>query len=179
MKESAFVIWVSLISSLMLISGCATFDGTLSSMNPLVNLSGDLGVGIRHASFESDDITSLADDNLTRPSETQGRFDLYCDLSLSSGTYAGLMCFGDSYKTTDSAKPNIKVYRNCRIVGFTKSREQIAKQSARGASSISKADFPTDSWFLAWLILELEDGRLAYIPPQTVKYIEQSEPAKL
>jgi hypothetical protein len=53
------------------------------------------------------------------------------------------------------------VYRNCRIVGFTGGR-----QEASGSDSYQ-------GWN-RWIVLELADGRLAYIPPSNVFSIEQT-----
>ena len=53
------------------------------------------------------------------------------------------------------------VYRNCRIVGLTGDR-----QLSSGSDSYQGWD--------RWIVLELADGRLAYIPPSNVFSIEQT-----
>jgi hypothetical protein len=71
-------------------------------------------------------------------------------------------------------------YRNCRILGFIGPVEDSAKarqdagSSGLGLSSVISSPSYYTEYFDRWLVLELEDGRLAYIPPTAIKYIEQS-----
>jgi len=61
------------------------------------------------------------------------------------------------------------VFRGCRVVGFT-GRDMPGEA---GTSS-----FPYSSghqFFDRWLVLELSDGRLAYVPPTALKYLESAK----
>jgi hypothetical protein len=74
------------------------------------------------------------------------------------------------------------VYRDCKILGFTGSGEGSdgAGRSA-GSGSFSRrygsgsASYDR-GYFDHWLVLELADGRRAYIPPSAVRYVEQASP---
>lgn len=73
-------------------------------------------------------------------------------------------------------------YRNCKILGFTAHGEESPGSSrAAGAGGFSSpsgsgsATYYTE-YFDHWLVLELADGRLAYIPANAIKYIEQASP---
>jgi hypothetical protein len=73
------------------------------------------------------------------------------------------------------------VYRGCKILGFTGRGEESAR-SGRGSGSGGFASSSglgsySAQYFEHWLVLELADGRLAYIPPNAVKYIEVAPPA--
>lgn len=57
------------------------------------------------------------------------------------------------------------VYRNCRIIGVTGNGD---------SSGGSRSDYGWDKW----IVLELEDQRLAYIPPNSIFSIEQAAPAR-
>jgi hypothetical protein len=58
------------------------------------------------------------------------------------------------------------VYRNCRILGLTGVEDG-------DSGSFSKSNIgPRREWFDDMLVLEMSDGRLAYIPPSSVKYFE-------
>lgn len=76
------------------------------------------------------------------------------------------------------------VYRNCKVLGFT-GREEGSTRAERGSPSSGFA-FSSGSWsgsysgrryFDHWLVVELSDGRLAYVPPTAVRYIEEASPA--
>jgi hypothetical protein len=56
------------------------------------------------------------------------------------------------------------VFRGCKVVGFTGPDAPAGKF---GGSSFG--------YFDRWLVLELSDGRLAYIPPTSLKYMETSK----
>jgi hypothetical protein len=56
------------------------------------------------------------------------------------------------------------VFRGCKVVGFTGPDSQPGKFSG---SSVG--------YFDRWLVLELNDGRLAYIPPNSLKYLETAK----
>lgn len=75
----------------------------------------------------------------------------------------------DLYCSFYSEEPT--VYRGCLILGFTGSGEGAGgfSLSSQSASSYGKN-------FDHWLVLKLDDGRLAYIPTHSVKYIEQASP---
>lgn len=51
-------------------------------------------------------------------------------------------------------------YRNCKILGFTGQEEESAGSKGR--------------YFSHWLVLELSDGRRAYLAPESIKYIEEA-----
>jgi hypothetical protein len=76
------------------------------------------------------------------------------------------------------------IYRNCKIVGFTGGDESTESRRISGSSGFALSPvFSSASeyaeYFNRWLVLELADGRLAYVPPAAVRYIEQaSSPAK-
>ncbi len=75
------------------------------------------------------------------------RYDLYCVLIPDSST----------------------VYHNCRILGMTGRDE--SKSSSFSSGWKGHWDFDL---FNGMLVLETEDGRRAYIPPGSVKYIEEA-----
>ena len=78
------------------------------------------------------------------------RYDLHCALGGSA--------LGGGDKLT--------VYRRCKIIGFT-AEGQSGSAGSYGPSSAS--------YFSAWLALELPDGRRAYLPPSSLKDMEESE----
>ena len=59
------------------------------------------------------------------------------------------------------------VYRNCRILGLTGVKDD-------DSGSFSKRIGTPREWFDGMLVLEMSDGRLAYVPPGSVKYFEES-----
>lgn len=77
------------------------------------------------------------------------RYDVYCVLISDSST----------------------VYRNCQILGLT---GYEAHKSAGSFSSEMKARWDVGQLFDGMLVLETEDGRLAYVPSGSVKYIEET-----
>jgi hypothetical protein len=73
------------------------------------------------------------------------------------------------------------IYRGCKILGFTGRGEEAAR-AGRGSGSggfvfSSASGSYSSQYFDHWLVLELADRRLAYIPPNAVKYIEVAPPA--
>jgi hypothetical protein len=74
------------------------------------------------------------------------------------------------------------IYRNCKILGFTGRGEESARSGRSSGSSGfsglsgSGSGYYSQQYFDHWLVLKLEDGRLAYIPPGAVKYIEEASP---
>jgi hypothetical protein len=72
------------------------------------------------------------------------------------------------------------IYRNCRILGFTgrgeESSESAGTSGSGGFSGLSgfASTVSYTNYFDHWLVLKLADGRLAYIPPGAVKYIEEA-----
>jgi hypothetical protein len=61
------------------------------------------------------------------------------------------------------------VFRDCRIVGFT------GRSDGQGARFGFSSEYGRH--FDQWLVLKLADGRLVYIPPSAVRYIEESSAA--
>jgi hypothetical protein len=63
----------------------------------------------------------------------------------------------------------LTVYGKCKIIGFT-------GEAGSGSSgpSIGYGGFYA-YYFNAWLVLEREDGRRAYLPPSSLKFMEESE----
>lgn len=61
------------------------------------------------------------------------------------------------------------VFRGCKVVGFT-GRDTPGEEGTSYSSSGS-----THQFFNRWLVLELSDGRLAYIPPADLKYLESAK----
>ena len=59
------------------------------------------------------------------------------------------------------------VYRDCRVLGFT-------DDGPEKSFSSKSAGAYRHGWFQNWLALEMSDGRMAYIPGDTVRYIEES-----
>ena len=75
------------------------------------------------------------------------------------------------------------VYRNCRIQGFTGSEQSSEARHPSGfgvigVASGSASGYSYRNHFDHWLVLRLEDGRLAYVPPGAVKYIEEALPKR-
>ena len=72
------------------------------------------------------------------------------------------------------------VYRGCLILGFTGSGEGAGRPGrGSGSGGFSLSSESASSYakhFDHWLVLKLDDGRLAYIPTYAVKYIEQASP---
>ncbi|MGP0062915.1 MAG: hypothetical protein ACLQGP_04835 [Isosphaeraceae bacterium] len=73
------------------------------------------------------------------------------------------------------------VYRNCKILGFTGREEPSEGVGTSGfgvfsGPSGSGSAYSYREFFDHWLVLKLEDGRLAYVPPGSVKYIEEASP---
>ena len=63
------------------------------------------------------------------------------------------------------------VYRDCRILGTT-DREGV--KSSDFATFSKTARWAPSHLFGRMLVLETSDGRLAYIPPDSVRYIEEA-----
>ena len=61
------------------------------------------------------------------------------------------------------------VFRGCKVVGFT-GRDTPEEE---GRSFSSSGSF--HQIFNRWLVLELSDGRLAYVPPTALKYLESAK----
>lgn len=71
------------------------------------------------------------------------------------------------------------VYRGCKILGFTGTKGTPSRGSGSGGffgSSGSGSASDPGRRFEHWLVLRLADGRLAYVPPEAVRYIEESMP---
>ena len=67
-----------------------------------------------------------------------------------------------------SESGNHVLYRNCRILGFTKGKE--------GSGSSFTSSYSSYGYFDTWLVIELEDGRKAYIPPNEIRAFEETKP---
>ncbi|MCU0702573.1 MAG: hypothetical protein MUF18_01115 [Fimbriiglobus sp.] len=94
--------------------------------------------------FQSQQIQPPSIAGQQAPSQVRGMdFGLRYDVHCS---------FGDREST---------IFRGCKVVGFTGPDQLPGKF---GGSSLV--------YFDRWLILELNDGRLAYIPPTSLKYLE-------
>lgn len=78
------------------------------------------------------------------------------------------------------------IYRNCKILGFTGRGDGSAgsgRDAGVGGFVLSSGSGSGSSsydreFFDHWLVLELPDGRMAYIPPNAVRYIEQAATGK-
>ncbi len=68
---------------------------------------------------------------------------------------------------------------NCKIMGFTGRKSGTAGGTGSGGFSASMGSNSVRNHFDHWLVLEHSDGRLMYLPVDSVKYIEQTAvPAK-
>jgi hypothetical protein len=56
-------------------------------------------------------------------------------------------------------------FRNCKVRGFT------GKSERRGGYGLSSREY-----FDNWLVLEYPDGRLAYVPTNQIRFIEEAAP---
>ena len=80
----------------------------------------------------------------------------------------------DLHASMDRGEPAL--FRDCKILGFTGEGED-AGSSRAGSGGFSSGSYSSrERYFEHWLVLELADGRLAYIPPSAVKYIEEAAP---
>jgi hypothetical protein len=68
------------------------------------------------------------------------------------------------------------VHRCCTILGFTARGLAPAESQGGGGGSgfISSGGPGRRQYFEEWLALRLADGRLAYIPANSVEYIEEA-----
>ena len=71
------------------------------------------------------------------------------------------------------------VYRNCTIVGFTGRGEESTRSGGGSGFGLFSSPSGSGSSYYErysdhWLVLKLADGRLAYVPPAAVKYIEEA-----
>ncbi len=71
------------------------------------------------------------------------------------------------------------IYHGCKILGFTGRGEESTRSAPSGGGVFSgpsgSGSYGSDSsYFEHWLVIELKDGRRAYIPPTSVKYIEEA-----
>jgi hypothetical protein len=64
-----------------------------------------------------------------------------------------------------------KVFPGCKVVGFT-GPEAKGHEPSGGLSLTSRSDY---QHFNRWLSLELGDGRMAYIPPSALRYLETAK----
>lgn len=62
-------------------------------------------------------------------------------------------------------------FRDCKILGFTGGDQDEFQGSGLSGSKWSSY---APRHFDQWLVLELADARLAYIPPNAVRYIEEA-----
>jgi hypothetical protein len=76
--------------------------------------------------------------------------------------------FGKRYDVHCSFfKDEPTVFRGCKVVGFTGRDVPGTEERSSFSSSSSRI-------FDRWLVLELSDGRLAYVPPTALKYLESA-----
>ena len=68
-------------------------------------------------------------------------------------------------------------FPNCKIVGFTGKPDATGARQTRSGSYLSSSSSYRDH-FDHWLVLEGADRRLLYLPPNSVKYLEQAAPEK-
>jgi hypothetical protein len=116
---------------------------------------------VRHDSdrkADSSDIQQASYDSEERDRSQQFKKDLPVPLSKQYDLYCALF----------TKEPT--VYRNCRILGITGAEER--KSSSFSSKSIS---LPYE-WYDGMLVLEMPDGRRAYVPTKSVKYFEESAP---
>jgi hypothetical protein len=71
-------------------------------------------------------------------------------------------------------REEVKEFRDCKILGFTGRDEEPAGSGSLIFSSPSGSGSYSERYFDHWLVLELSDGRRAYIPLNAVRYIEQA-----
>lgn len=64
------------------------------------------------------------------------------------------------------------VFRGCKVVGFTGPDTQPGGEPR---SSFLSSPGSSQRYFHRWLVLELSDGRLAYVPPSALKYLETAK----
>ena len=102
---------------------------------------------IQHASYENKETVGRPRFNRLMSVPLQKRYDLYCALFPETTT----------------------VYRNCQILGLTGVKDD-------DSGSFSKRNGSPREWFDGMLVLAMPDGRLAYVPPNSVKYFEESAP---
>jgi hypothetical protein len=65
------------------------------------------------------------------------------------------------------------VFRGCKVVGFTGPANPGREPSGRGDYFSSSGGYYHH--FDRWLVLELSDGRHAYIPPNALRYLETAK----
>ncbi len=88
----------------------------------------------------------------------------------------------DVYYSFRSGEPS--VYRGCMFLGFTDRGLEIGESEARGegsgGSTYLKLSSSSDGYgvdhFQHWLVLQLTDGRKAFLPPSAVLYFEEAQP---
>ena len=103
---------------------------------------------IQHVSYENKEAAGRPGLNMLMSVPLHKRYDLYCALFPETTT----------------------VYRNCQILGLTGVDDD-------DTGSFSKRIEPRREWFDGMLVLQMSDGRLAYVPPNAVKYFEQTAAA--
>jgi len=70
--------------------------------------------------------------------------------------------YGDLFPETTT------IYRNCRILGLTGVNDDHSGMISKSSAGRHH------EWFDDMLVLELSDGRLAYVPVSSVKYFEET-----
>lgn len=71
------------------------------------------------------------------------------------------------------------IYHGCKFLGFT-GRGEESNPSGRSGGGMFSSPSGSGSYYYDsrhfdhWLVIELKDGRRAYIPPESVKYIEEA-----
>ena len=100
---------------------------------------------IQQASYENGEAVATPRLNRLMSVPLHKRYDLYCTL----------------FPETTTA------FQDCRILGLTGVKDD-------DSGAFSKSLGPPRDWFDGMLVLEWPDGRLAYVPPGSVKYFEES-----
>jgi hypothetical protein len=95
------------------------------------------------------------------------RYDLYCLRAIRHQLASG----------EPHAPDDVRVYRECLILGVTGGEDSSRSKSSFSASSGSWKGGDEIDFFKRWLVLKQPDGRLNYIPTSWVRSIEES-PAK-
>ncbi|HYH67575.1 MAG TPA: hypothetical protein VD866_22955 [Urbifossiella sp.] len=67
----------------------------------------------------------------------------------------------------------LTVFRDCKVVGYTGPAKAGVVVDGGSSSGFSSRDH--FQYFDRWLVIEHSDGRLAYIPPNSLRYLEATK----
>lgn len=92
------------------------------------------------------------------------------------------LAFDQKYDLHCQFNGQAQTFRNSQVLGFTGRDDPAARGGAGGfapgpGSSFSSSAGSYGVWFEHWLVIALDDGRKAFIPPHSVLYIEEADPA--